>query len=569
MTWWLTDVARARSEQAGLAELCERFDWITELSWRLKDDFQLVADFCITHGKETFNLYMAYPSTFPDTPPMVIPHEEKRISCHQYGPGGELCLEFRPDNWTPTLTGAMMAESAYRLLSGERPAHSESSVVRSAHQASIGRATRAERMRFLIDLEAVEILSGLPIDTAVPIKAWDRIEKPTWVASLTGIGADNSIWSLNCPIPSRALNAEGIVIRTTQEISRFWSTPQASYDRIPVELPDIATQVPTSPFCGFVLLGDGDQWAVLNLCVIEGKQVVFGYKTVITPRASNRLPGSHLKLASKRVGIIGCGSVGSKIAASLARSGIQKFTLVDDDLFFQGNLVRNELDASALGLHKVDALTTRINEIVPLTEISCRRVSLGQQESAGTTESVMKELMECDLLVDATADPRAFNLIASVARRRRIPMVWCEVFAGGIGGIIARSRPGQDPIPTAARGQIQGWCDSHGVPWEAVTHESYGMQLAQETPLIADDGDVSVIAAHASRMVIDALSGEKSMFPESAYAIGLNVGWIFQAPFDTWPIQLQPEGEWGEDNDVPSQNDFAEFFATLMPGGKT
>ncbi|TIP80010.1 MAG: hypothetical protein E5X60_37055, partial [Mesorhizobium sp.] len=77
--------------------------------------------------------------------------------------------------------------------------------------------------------------------------------------------------------------------------------------------------------------------------------------------------------------IVGCGSVGSKIATTLARSGVRKFTLVDDDIFFSANLVRNDLDARAIGQHKVDSLTARLKDIVANAEISMRRVALGQQ----------------------------------------------------------------------------------------------------------------------------------------------------------------------------------------------
>ncbi|MCT4372027.1 ThiF family adenylyltransferase [Yangia mangrovi] len=39
-------------------------------------------------------------------------------------------------------------------------------------------------------------------------------------------------------------------------------------------------------------------------------------------------------LADKSVGIVGCGSVGSKVAASLCRTGVGKFLLIDEDIFF-------------------------------------------------------------------------------------------------------------------------------------------------------------------------------------------------------------------------------------------
>src|SRR6202030_3652086 len=112
------------------------------------------------------------------------------------------------------------------------------------------------------------------------------------------------------------------------------------------------------------------------------------------------------------VGIVGCSSLGSKIAASLARSGIGEFVLVDDDIVKPTNLVRHELDAASLGTHKADGLEARLTSIAAGVKVSARRVALGGQESSGSTASVLDELAACDLVVDATADPQAFNFVA-------------------------------------------------------------------------------------------------------------------------------------------------------------
>lgn len=566
MSWWLTNTARAKSEQVTLAQLAEGAGWLSGVSWRFGNDLQLIVDFDIQHNGETFGLFMAYPSTFPDTPPMVQPRDGKRLSWHQYGAGGELCLEHRPDNWDPSINGAMMVESAYRLLSGERPTGDEDGIVRSAHQASIGREARGEHMRFVIAGGAIEVLAGLRMDVPVPITAWDRLEKPTWVASLVNVGDEGSIsWSQCVPQPSGSSIAKGFAFRTAREVDRFRTNPGSFAEGLPAEFPELAERLPETPFDGFVLLGDGDRWIALNLYAHEGKQTVFRYKVIIAPEASGRLPAAYAGLAEKRVAIVGCGSVGSKIAATLARSGVRRFTLVDDDIFFQANLVRNDLDARAIGRHKVDALSVRLKDIVADAEVSSRRVALGQQESAGTTESVMEELAQADLLIDATADPRAFNLVAAVARRQRKPVVWCEVFAGGIGGVAARARPELDPIPTLARRQVRAWCDGHGMPWTGTADADYGAQSGDGSPLVADDADVSVIAGHAARMALDILTREQSIFPSSAYAIGLVADWIFQAPFDTWPIDLRPEGEWGDSQDGGSVEDLKDLLASLFP----
>ena len=55
----------------------------------------------------------------------------------------------------------------------------------------------------------------------------------------------------------------------------------------------------------------------------------------------------------------------------------------------------------------------------------------------------------------------------------------------------------------------------------------------------ADDADVTVISAHLARMALDALRPpEQSDYPFSAYVIGLRREWIFQQPFEVYPLQL-------------------------------
>jgi hypothetical protein len=128
-------------------------------------------------------------------------------------------------------------------------------------------------------------------------------------------------------------------------------------------------------------------------------------------------------------------------------------------------------------------------------------------------------------------------------------------------------------VPHAARRQILAWCDEHGIDVPQGPSDQYGLQLYEDLPpLIADDAEVSLIAGHMSRLAIDALVRDPSIFPHAAYAIGLKVEWIFQAPFDTWPIDLVPEGEWGPQKDGRLAEELeaftSEFFPDLSEGDK-
>jgi hypothetical protein len=192
-----------------------------------------------------------------------------------------------------------------------------------------------------------------------------------------------------------------------------------------------------------------------------------------------------------------------------------------------------------------------------------RRHRLGGQESSGSVETLIEGLAACDLIVDATADGRASGYVAAAAAAGKKPVVWAEIFGGGFGGLIARHRPAQEPDPASMRGIIESWCREQGKPLEPAIDYETRDKLGS---WIADDADVSVIAAHAARMAIDVLVGrEPSAFPHSVYMIGLAKWWIFEEPFDTLPVPVgTPASVPDEPVDEGVQQEESAFVGTMI-----
>lgn len=252
---------------------------------------------------------------------------------------------------------------------------------------------------------------------------------------------------------------------------------------------------------------------------------------------TERLGSAHADLSAKTVAVVGCGSAGSKVAAILARSGVGRFLLVDDDILLRGNLVRNDLDWQGVGEHKVQAVAASLRLINPDVAVNARALRLAGQEASASVDAVLELLSECDIVVDATASADAFNIVSSVARRAGRPMVWLEIFEGGIGGMVARSRPGIESSPQAMRSAYLEWCRSLNALWSGTTGGAYATEVEGNTVLVADDAEVGVIANHAARFVLDALVGADA-FPHQIYTIGLRSGWIFSAPFEVHPLNV-------------------------------
>lgn len=147
-------------------------------------------------------------------------------------------------------------------------------------------------------------------------------------------------------------------------------------------------------------------------------------------------------------------------------------------------------------------------------------------------------------------------------------MCWAQVFGGGAGGIVVRLRPKVDPTPLTARQRIEGWYAEQGVDWpDDGSSLPYTETSGAGVPLIADDADVSVIASHLSRLAIDLLARPgATIFPYSAYLIGLAERWIFTAPFDVRPIDLGESDAWSVEPEPGDADALKQLLAELLPG---
>ncbi len=544
--WFIHDPQRLTQETADIEALRDKSPWLETTTPCMKG-LQFGVEFTLTINGENVPFTLVYPAFFPDTPPSVFPRDGEQHSSHQWGSGGELCLEFRTDNWDPTFTGAMLIESTYRLLSGECPAEDQRAAVPSSHRSSIGQRLRSAQFRAFLTQGLKDVASTLSPGTAYPCRIVENYrQRHTTSAFVSSVGsAQAPIWTEDSIPHAYSQTSPGLLVRL-ETLQNVVITDQKQLD-LTLENIEFQAEAVLSSDAKWrpIVLTDASTMQFYVSFFHDGTWRLVPYGIIDVSGGSNaRLPDSHTVLRDKKVGLIGCGSLGSKIAASLARSGVNQFVVVDEDIFKPGNLVRNDLGAESLGAHKAEALDDRLNALAVDVNVDARRTYLGGQESSGSAARTLEALARCDLLIDATADSQVFNLVASVALRSRRSMIWAEVYAGGIGGFIARVRPDIEPPPHTARQQYLAWCRDQGVPWDS-RGDHYEIHRDDAPPIIADDAAVGVIAAHTVRMAMDVLiHGDTSAFPHPAYAVGLANEWIFEEPFDTRPIDFSTEGKW-------------------------
>lgn len=480
---------------------------------------------------------------------MVTPVEKDvRWSIHQYL-SGTFCLEWGPDNWRNSITGADMLRSLYNLINTENPLgdNNEHNEVPSRHFLTVGQENRGKYIRIVLNKEVTNFIHSFPSLKNIPFKAAYSIGNGSLIYHISKINSSDITW-VNKKIPSKfhdkdLFNYEyGTINHTNIKKEQFSNITslielETLIQKIDPEtislkeIKDIETQNIYKIDLLIFITQEND-----IICLCKNNDKVSNVAIVDDFDSTNRNPDYLADIVSKKVGIIGLGSVGSKVAVSLARTGISKFYLIDEDLFLPVNIQRHILDWRNVGEHKVKALEKVLAFISPEIEVESEIINLVAQESNTYLNNVLTKLGQCDLLIDCTANPTVFNILSAINRVYGKSIVWCEVFAGGIGGLIARSRYGKDLTPKLMRAAYDDYI-SKSPNLEYKTIENYTAEDKSGQVFSASDADVSIISAHLTKFVIDTLlDSDISMYPYSLYLIGMSDVWIFNQPFYTIPI---------------------------------
>jgi hypothetical protein len=559
---------RMLAEKRALEALAAKAPWLTKLAWGLTDTREVCVDFDITlplTGR-VYETLLVYPNLFPDIPPIVRPRRaSEQWTSHQYPGSGALCLEWGPDNWHPGVTSADLVENTFRLLSLETFGPELNIETPSRHAPSLGQRLRCTHMRFLMTPEFRRRLAELSTGTKTPLTTVTNGRFDTLVTMVTRLGIPSVP-----PFPEiPALLADSPL--ATVWTREGWLIATDQMDELPDEvnsqaqLRNFLHQVDLRPWVDdadrdntfIVLVGNTRRPRAFALSTV-GTKSIFEYTVVdCSDIASARQPESNAALVGKRAAVVGVGSVGSKTAVSLARSGLRDFLLVDDDIVEPANLVRNQLDWQSVGFHKVDAVKAAVQMVAPDAKVDIMAYRLAGQESAQANSARLERIAACDIVIDATADSSVFTTLAAICARRRTALVWGEVFAGGIGGLMVRSRPGIDADPLSVRTAINGYLDT--LP-PAPFADAVGYEVRTDgVLLVAGDAEVSQFGAAMTQFAIDALLGNAPpRFSESAYLTGFQKAWIFEGPFDTIPIACPTAA------DVPPMRAETEFNAAAL-----
>ena len=540
--WFLKNLPRFHKEREAIITLNSEADWLLLVDWKLDDGtLCLVADIEVPGC--CHQLIMLYPTNYPASPPTVRPRQaNQHLSTHQYR-SGELCLEWGPDTWHEKITGADILISAYNLLEIENSTEEDlpQIVAPSRHSLTLGQELRFNYWRFIADDRLIFYTQSLPEKASGTIQfrvMFSRKNVTAFIESFSPLNSEK--WhhpTLPPELEKTTSQIEGYFFKTSLTAGALkYQQLDSPLDVLEAENYDVS-QLRSLPI-SLALLIDASGGLNLFLTSNEKEWNRFAQVDINGEKENYRLLPHFADLSTKTVGIVGLGSAGSKVAISLARTGIRNFLLVDHDVFLPENICRHELNWEDVGQHKIDGIAHQLKLIAQDINVKCSPVKLSGQEATATVDSVLSQLGTCDLIIDATADPCTLNQLSTVASQQLKPMVWLKIYPGGIGGMIARFRPNEDPDPKTTRAALREHLEKLELP-EIQESTDYTTVNDEGEVIAASDADVTLIAANATRMALDILiKREPSDFPCSLYLIGLSQGWIFDQPFRTIPIDL-------------------------------
>ena len=299
----------------------------------------------------------------------------ERISSHQFG-DRDLCLEIRPDNWHPSLTGAETIESAYNLLKIETPdVTGQITPAASAHSVQDEITLRHEKCRLYIFQATISKLKSNVLNQGTGEVWFHQFSRSHSICHIANASFEEWNWHnqfLPDALAQEAIRRTLIICRSEKEAVEFNKsiTLNELIDKLGIE-----PKCEHDNFCCLILTNDDEAILYRQLKWTEN---LIKYRTVLAQEECVSRNGERLEtLADKRVAIIGLGSVGSKIAVSLARAGVQRFDLVDADILHGSNLQRHDGDWRSVGVHKVDAVANRIRLVSPSAKVTPRRVFIG------------------------------------------------------------------------------------------------------------------------------------------------------------------------------------------------
>ncbi|MFJ8010619.1 ThiF family adenylyltransferase [Streptomyces fagopyri] len=203
------------------------------------------------------------------------------------------------------------------------------------------------------------------------------------------------------------------------------------------------------------------------------------------------------ELQSKRVMLVGAGSIGSATAHALAGYGLGAITLVDPDRLEWHNLVRHTSARRNIGRHKVTALAEELAALRPDTTVEAQVLDVIEHADQIRTLLTYTDLVVCT--ADGVAPRRVTGHLAR--RADRTAVLACVLEDGALGEVL-RLRPWpQHGCLTCRRHNL---AEAGGLDPEPALDAGYGTGT-RHRPMTAVGSDLHLVAHLAAKTAVATL----------------------------------------------------------------
>lgn len=168
------------------------------------------------------------------------------------------------------------------------------------------------------------------------------------------------------------------------------------------------------------------------------------------PQTANVRAAKLTPLKQKKVSVAGLGALGGFLTLELARSGVGRLAILDNDAVEPATTIRWPLGMSAAGITKVNVLKSFIDFHYPGTNvepfqwlIGTFQVNSHRDAPVHFNESdILDRFFEdSSLVVDATAEFGVHHFLSQEATKRGVPYISLHASPGAYGGSIMRQIP--------------------------------------------------------------------------------------------------------------------------------
>jgi molybdopterin/thiamine biosynthesis adenylyltransferase len=415
----------------------------------------------------SLELTVEYPDSFPSHPPRIsTPPGWPLLQRHHRPVTRELCLFGRNQRrWSAELFGTSAIDEADKVIRDMKSIDSQTSTI--SHEASDSDAlvddvpepmTTSYIYRsntfILVPPTLTEFGNNLPVGTVASfrlrLKAWPG---QTESRNASGRGVLTEIRAGKAIVTGEALYqgvvspgidiSNGSLIRLAAAPPIFTTGIQfgewlhnVKYERrdwMAFVFPQESGDSKTEELAWLLVRSKSERWAepLRTFALTQNGQNI-------------RLP-NLTTIRQKKVVLIGCGSVGSKIGAALAATGVERFGLVDFDFIEPDNAVRHEVGVDCFGMFKVNALGSRIVQLNPRAwnKVETSTMLIGGTKQPDQEKQVQTMIAGAGIVVDTTGEHSVSRYLNDVCAAFGVPQAYATVTNGAWAGEIVRVIPGR------------------------------------------------------------------------------------------------------------------------------